>query len=254
MNREETLRIARFDDLLKGYASLSHARQKRRAAFLEEATQVISIWRQRLFNSRRTDSPDFNVFAITFRSHFETTTHSTMLASLLDPMGSHEQGGLFLTAFLECLATKWPAKDRNHAKIPVADRHWRIHVEYVISKQRRIDILLHHPPTNYWLPIENKIYADDQENQLLDYWTWARNQGTGPADAFPIVYLTVEGLRPSNWSTGDDAQEKEKLLGDLVLMSYHTDVAGILRAVSRKIGSGRVRHTLDQYIQTVEAL
>ncbi len=250
MNLEDTHQIARFDDLLKGFATLSRARQKRRAAFLEEATTVISSWQKRLFNSRKADSPGFNVFAITFRSHFETTTHSAMLASLLDPMGSHEQGGLFLTAFLKCLATKWPPKDRSHRKIPEADRHWRIHVEYVIPKQRRIDILMHHPPTNFWLPIENKVYAEDQKKQLLDYWTWVRNQGTDPTATFPIIYLTIGGGKPPKSSTDGN----ENLLRDLVLMSYHDDVRGILRAVHQEIGSERVRHTLDQYIQAIEGL
>lgn len=254
MNGKETVQVVRFDDLLERFSALSDARQMRRAAFLKEATRVISSWRKDLFNSRKADSPDFNVFAITYRSHFETTTHSAMLASLLDPMGSHEQGGLFLTAFLECISTKWAAKNGGKAKIPDADIHWHVHVEFVVPKQRRIDILLHHPPTNFWLPIENKIYAEDQKNQLLDYWAWARNQSTDRADAFPIVYLTIDSSQPSDWSTGNDAREAEKLFGDLVLMSYRTDVVAILDAAKKEIKSDRVRHTLDQYLQTIEAL
>jgi PD-(D/E)XK nuclease superfamily len=41
----------------------------------------------------------FNVFSVTRRSGFEVTTHSALLCDLLDPRGSHGQGGAFLKAF-----------------------------------------------------------------------------------------------------------------------------------------------------------
>jgi hypothetical protein len=42
----------------------------------------------------------FNVFEVTRRRGFEVTTHSALLCDLLDPRGSHGQGGAFLNAFL----------------------------------------------------------------------------------------------------------------------------------------------------------
>src|SRR2546423_13058712 len=47
------------------------------------------------------DAPDFNVFRVLGVMRHEVTTHSSMLAELLDPSGSHGQGWLFLESFVK---------------------------------------------------------------------------------------------------------------------------------------------------------
>src|SRR4051812_46844970 len=91
----------------------------------------------RALNQRLETTPEFNIFTITERAGYEVTTHSAFLANLLDPLGAHGQGNLFLASFLSLL------KDRVlHWACPPPDSSWQVRRE-----ENRVDIKLIHLAT-----------------------------------------------------------------------------------------------------------
>lgn len=142
-------------------------------------------------------SPNFNTFDYI---NTDELGLSRILAALLDPKGSHAQQGVFLKLFIEyCLPTiykadKWQDFLNNIEKTIII-------LEEVTSKSnsiRRMDIYLkcHTDNESYGICIENKPYATDQPNQLIDYYNELELRHTN----FQIVYLNEAEERPSKHS------------------------------------------------------
>ena len=54
----------------------------------------------KVYRSKRRESGDmFNIFEILKAEHYEVTTHSAILAELLNPKGAHGCNDLFLKSF-----------------------------------------------------------------------------------------------------------------------------------------------------------
>ena len=66
--------------------------------------------------------------------------------------------------------------------------HTVVTKEYVTDHDRRIDIVIRN--ADYFIPVEVKIYAGEQQGQCFDYFKYAKNA--------PIVYLTPFGTPPRN--------------------------------------------------------
>jgi hypothetical protein len=104
-----------------------------------------------------------------------------VLAKLIDP-NAHDKGADFLKLFFEWVL-----------KLPITVSECQkaaVYTEYVIEKNRRIDILIR--CEKYTIPIEAKVYEGDQRAQLLDYSKYA--QGAH------IYYLTLDGRLPGEKS------------------------------------------------------
>lgn len=126
------------------------------------------------------------------------------LADLLDPKGWHGR-----TDFLESFLKRFDILELENAE--KENLHFEktcVMTEYVIDNGRRIDIVLQHP--NFFIPIEAKINARDQEGQCYDYSFYTRSA--------KLVYLTKNGSDPSEWSRmpagGTDGGRKEKILSN----------------------------------------
>jgi len=73
-----------------------------------------------------------------------------------------------------------------------------IYREYCIPQNnRRIDLVVR--TSNHFIPIEAKIYADDQDNQCADYLAYAENYYKNPNEAV-LFYLTLNRRNPSSYS------------------------------------------------------
>lgn len=105
------------------------------------------------------------------------------LADLLNPEGQHGYGVLFLKSFIEDVLKEYRMSDTLLA-------HTDVIKEFVIDNDRRIDIVIKN--SCFLIPIEVKIYADEQEGQCFDYYEKSHNA--------PIVYLTRFGDSPSEYS------------------------------------------------------
>ncbi|WP_322995829.1 PD-(D/E)XK nuclease family protein [Castellaniella sp.] len=104
-------------------------------------------------------APDFRFFD--FMRQNETGL-SLCIASLLNSKGKHGQGNIYYNLFVKifCQNITWLA---NFVDFP-----YDVETEANTKDGRRIDILLSIENTGY-IGIENKPWANDQENQLEDY-------------------------------------------------------------------------------------
>ena len=109
---------------------------------------------------KREEGEFFNVFNTIGLRTEEVRLHSAFIAELLNPKGSHGLSHCFLQAFLEMLGLQDGYLDYRRCPHGVI-------TERVIGSLGRIDIIIE--DGNRALIIENKIYAEDQTNQMLRY-------------------------------------------------------------------------------------
>lgn len=180
----------------------------------------------------RESGANFNLLHILSVGHLEVKTHSPILAELLNPNGSHGQGACFLRIFVDQLGLE--------GFDPMAAL---VHLEYHSGPKTdesggRIDILIK-DRSGGCVVIENKIYAQEQENQILRY-----------ENTFPnahILYLTLDGSPPT--STGETVPEK------LQCISYATHIISWLEACRKEAATiPIVRESISQYIHLLKDL
>lgn len=149
----------------------------------------------------------FNIFSILKMESQENATHSTFLAELLNPKGTHLCGTLFLELFIKCI--DFQIEDSDEEKTNLFDiASAQIKTEYHIGKLDienktggRIDIFIWDKYHNC-ISIENKIYAGDQEAQIERYCNHRKEQNK-------VLYLTLWGGKPSQQSCGNLVNEKD---------------------------------------------
>ena len=163
----------------------------------------------------------FNVFLID-GVKIDEDTHSSILADLLNPNGSHRQKAVFLKHFLNLeLLALVDSFDYGELK--------GFHVERKAKrKYGEIDILLEKDDT--CIIIENKIHdvhdAKDQNGQLNRYYRYAKESLTD--EQIKLIYLTLDGGVPSEKSLrGVDGREPLDV-GRVIRMSYKSAIVGWL--------------------------
>ncbi len=132
------------------------------------------------------------------------TNLSRIFVDLLRPSGSHGQGDLFLRLFLDGLKdTDGLSKGMISSLSSHNLRECKVHREFPTQAYRdkapgRIDIVLK-MPDNVWIGIENKPWAEDQDQQIKFYLEDLRERGTGL-----MLYLSKDGNNPAEWPNLDD--------------------------------------------------
>lgn len=174
----------------------------------------------------------FNIFRICGVNHYENT-HSSILAELLNPQGSHSLKNQFLDAFLETICKDFALKDFDTTNATV-------HTEYV-TDNGRIDILIKDHNKNAII-IENKIYACDQHEQLKRYDSFAKKH----FEHYQIYYLTLFGSEASEQSAGDVIYHT---------ISYaETIIQWLDKCIALAVRLPLVRETLIQYSNHIKQL
>ncbi|MBN8221734.1 MAG: PD-(D/E)XK nuclease family protein [Spirochaetes bacterium] len=183
----------------------------------------------------------FNIFSVLGLESQEVRTHSRFLAEMLNPQGSHGLGGMPLKHFLKVIKIhEFPTENTQ------------VLCEYNIgmvdaSKTRggRIDILIQTWDKKMMIAIENKIYAGDQENQLLRYHNYLEDQKAN----IGLLYLTLTGVTPSIHSTGTSKEVRHRPI------SYAVEILEWLRVVQiDAVNAPAVRESIAQYINLVKKL
>ncbi|MDY0388466.1 MAG: PD-(D/E)XK nuclease family protein [Methanolobus sp.] len=197
---------------------------------------------------------NFNLFDILDRRTDEVKTHSAMIAELLNPKGSHGLGDEFLKLFLNYLTTNVL---ESHNRIAIQDTSsTSVFSEYYIGEINedkteggRIDTYLSNKHFN--ICIENKIFADDQDFQLIRYKNFLDNK-TGKW----LFYLTLEGDEPSKKSTMNDKQEVVlKRNTDYHCISYREDIIKWLQeCLKSSVSYPILRESINQYIILIKSL
>lgn len=191
-------------------------------------TQVGEIHNQ-AEQDRRDSGDRFNVFSVLRKPHDEVGLHSSFLHFLLDPKGTHDQGPIFLQAFL------------NHAGLTLSGDLSKVRA---YREKDNIDILLR--SRTEAIVIENKIYAVDQKRQLQRYRETLLGKGVDDS-RITLVYLTLDGNEP------EDMSELDKNRVELIKYSDHI-LSWLDECIKLMALKPRIRESLNQYQDIVRRL
>lgn len=190
-------------------------------------------------SKRREQGELFNIFNILKLQSNEVRLHSALLAELLCPNGSHGASSLFLKAFLNVIG-----EDEDYIKAPVAEK---ITERYIGKKTKTeggiIDIIIE--DGNHAIIIENKIYAPDQENQLVRYYNYGKKKFP---NGFKLLYLTLHGDDASDNSLGGEDIQPQNI-------SYANEIIDWLEQCS-ELAKDRdnAKTIINQYNELVKEL
>lgn len=169
----------------------------------------------------------FNIFSILNMERLEVNTHSAFLYELINPKGTHYQDNKYLRIFIEKVLN---IKDFNFEGVEIGR-------ETLIKANRRIDFTIKND--DYYIAIEMKIDATDQESQLSDYYEYAINQSK---KFTKVYYLTIDGK---------DASEKSfrnKTIIDYERISFQFEILNFIKkAIEKSVNLPIIRESLIQY-------
>lgn len=139
----------------------------------------------------RAKGKSFNIFNVLGLTSNEVKLHSALIAELLNPDGAHGMKDQFLKAFIEVL----DISDFNlKTKSALVEKE-----KYIGRKTQTtggiLDIIV--ADTYRAIVIENKIYAPDQNNQLLRYKNFAQKY-----EDYKLYYLTLHCCNAKDTSIG----------------------------------------------------
>lgn len=178
---------------------------------------------------------EYNLFNVLEISKKEVVM-CRFLADLLNPEGQHGCGILFLKSFLEDILKEYRMSDTLLA-------HTDVIREFVIDNDRRIDIVIQN--VCFLIPIEVKIYADEQEGQCYDYYQYAKNA--------PIVYLTRFGDAPSEYSRKEKGGTNILSLDNVRCISWADDICDWLTKVLAQLKEP-IKSIVMQYIDAIHII
>jgi hypothetical protein len=180
----------------------------------------------------------FNIFEITKVSKKELVM-CRVIKELLDPKGSHFQGDIYLKLFIKhVLEMDEKITEKDLKKISVRK-------EFTIEGKRKIDLVIHSP--KFFIPIEVKIYADDQPAQCFDYLKRAKNSS--------LYYLTLYGHEPKDKSTS--GLSEEEIHEHIKCISFQNHIIRWLeKCLEHKetISISPIREIIFQFITTIKRL
>lgn len=190
----------------------------------------------------------FNVFSIMGLQTDEVRLHSSLMAELLRPDGSHGAGSKFLELFMDQLS-EFGIQLSKYCFLPNA----HVYAEYNIGnisddfqKGGRIDILILDSCAKNAIIIENKIWATDQPFQLVRYANYAKDF---KIDA-KILYLSPNLKSPDKISIGDNS---EKI--NFSCISYRDVILPWIRkCIVESNGRTNVTSVLTQYEQILKEI
>lgn len=199
-----------------------------------------------IIKSNEKRGENFNIFSVLNVQSKEVKLHSSLIAELLNVKGSHGLGSIFLEKFLETIDDDWTKEiDIKNSKTQAELYIGQLTYDGHFSEGGRIDIILESPTSV--LVIENKIYASDQEYQLTRY----KNYCISRNKFFRILYLTLDGAQPNNYTRGN-LNDDDNLF---VSISYKQHILNWLNQCAiLAFDRPMVRETIKQYINTVKKL
>lgn len=183
----------------------------------------------------------FNIFKVLKIESKEVKLHSAFIAELLNPKGLHDMNDAFLQLFIDEL------KSINISTSFLPNNLTVVEMETSSGKMTaesggRIDIILK-DSVNNCIIIENKIYAPDQENQLLRYYNYEYLNKE-------LFYLTLYGTEPSEKSA-----QHLKSGEDYYCISYKEFIFSWLsNCYSKSINHPKLRETIIQYLNLIRQL
>lgn len=173
--------------------------------------------------------PQFNIFSILRNESDEVNLHSKFIYELLGSIPHYSDK--FLDSFLTTIECDNFLKDEETIKIK---REYK-NIDLFIANEDQAII------------IENKIWADDGDKQLENYYNKIKKE-CKYKDIF-VYYLTLDGKAPSKQSQG-------KLESHLIkCISYENHISKwIKKCVKESVVAPNLRETLIQYLEVIDKL
>jgi len=212
---------------------------------LDNAVQLVQLlakMRNEQEQEKQMVNGTFNLYDINGISHLENY-HSNILAFLIDRKQKHHHAD-FGDLFIQIINSKHLHNSLPPCKIKSVIR------EKSTDTGRRIDILLE--TESFILIIENKIYAQDQEQQLIDYYQWGVKHFYNKRVL--LCYLTLYGSTPSEYSIPKEKLKELERNGNYFSLSYSTDILGWLQTLQVKLEEEILKSALTQYQDLVKGL
>lgn len=151
----------------------------------------------------------FNVFNTIGLRTEEVRLHSAFIAELLNPHGKHGLSHLFLEAFLRLLDL--PFDYLIFSKVSKNNKE-RYIGRVTETEGGRIDIIIE--DGYHAVIIENKIFAEDQKNQMVRYYNYGKKKFP---NGFNLIYMTLDGHEPD-----DSSLDNKKFTYDC--LSYNSNI------------------------------
>lgn len=206
---------------------------------ISEVVSIIKKYDDELDN----DGSRFNIFSILNVSSNEVRLHSNFIAELLNHKGTHS----FKNEFCKLFISQLLPFDKNNIVANFNFENYNVEVEKstgLINQNYtsggRIDILITDNQKRRII-IENKIFASDQQNQLLRYYNFDK-QGI-------LLYLTLNGNEPNEWSTNNEIQNNK----DFHCISYKSFISNWLEnCIVLSKDKPKVSETISQYLHVIK--
>lgn len=187
----------------------------------------------------------YNLFRVIDMTSNETSVHSAFIADLLTPQGMHQME----TIFLELFAKQFLCDMDFLVEGAKVEREKYIGAT-TTETGGRLDIIITDIKGNAVI-IENKIYASDQENQLIRYYNYAQKLHS----KYKLFYLSLDGIvhNEAKTATSENISLKEKK--DYHTISYSKDILEWLEKCREKVvNKPLIREGISHYINLIKYL
>jgi hypothetical protein len=175
------------------------------ALLLEQVSGIVKKYDELYWKKGRR----YNIFEIA-RIHEKELIICRVIADLLNPKGRHYKGGVYLEIFWDLLRPLFKGKTGQGRPPRFEPEKARVFTEYSAGGGRRIDIVIE--DGRVFIPLEVKIHARDQQDQVSHYADFSRLK-SGEDRYVPVLYLTLDGRAPK------DTEEK-----DYICLSFREHV------------------------------
>lgn len=208
---------------------------------IDDLCKSIAEINKRVEENRSKTPGTMNIAEIMNRHHLENQ-HSNILAFLIDQEEKHNHKE-YGCSFLELLKKKGLGL---HGRSIVS-----IGREDSTDELRRMDLLI--KTDSDFIILENKIYADDQPNQIKDYLSYVEEISGSSENVF-VVYLTPFGKDPTEKSITKNNLQALKNSHRYVSLSYSKDILDWLMTLETKNEENVLKAGITQYIDVVKAV
>lgn len=205
---------------------------------IQSLINQVKIINEKYETIKKINGENFNIFSILNLERKEVETHSYFIYNLLNPKGSHNQGDKFLQIFLKQILKK---KEYKKIGLILADKVER---EKIITNAKRIDFTIE--TSKFFIAIEMKVDASDQDKQLYDYYKYSEKQGKD----FKLFYLTLDGKKADEKST-----KKLEVNKDYFLLSFQYNIyTWIEKCIEKTATIPTLREGLVHYKNLIQKL
>ncbi len=183
----------------------------------------------------------FNIFSILRKSHDEVNLHSQFIHQALKNLEDHNVVKYFLQSI----------KLKDHTNFENIDVYTDFKKPKIYKESDNIDLLLEidfekgKEREKLAIIIENKIYASDQNAQLLRYYHVMKKRGYSD-NQIKIYYLTLDRHEPSDYSIQEFNEENKS---ELIDKNYPTNLQDVYNIAyeKEKEKQDKERESEDKY-------